>query len=129
MNKRKVQGVDEIGVLPEPHRIKRTPLPPRLAYDVAEDVVPAGPAGASGKLQHLAHLQDFLHNSQKIDLADPSFVTSSTSEEIMARINDLRYRLEMLGALSKVLTEELQQFEHLLAARNAAPAPDEVAAR
>lgn len=102
--------------LPAPSRRARTPLPSRLTYDISDDVVPASAAGAGGeKLQHLLHLQDFLHNAQKLDLRDPATLTSSSEEEILARIGELRYRLDMLGALAKVLGEEMEMLQKALA--------------
>jgi hypothetical protein len=98
--------------LPGPASNRRRTAPPQRVEE--GDVVPATNGEGSVKMQQALHLHDFLHNPHKIDLRDNSLDTSSTREEIQGRMIELRYRLSMLGGLSRVLTEELETLEATL---------------
>ncbi|MCS0494089.1 hypothetical protein NVS89_03195 [Ancylobacter sp. MQZ15Z-1] len=93
-------------------RHRRAPMPPP-APAVIEDVIPVNNAN-SEKMQQMMHLQDFLHSSLEMDLSTATLDSSSTPEEIESHMADLRHRVGMLTALSKVLVEEIDMLEAAL---------------
>jgi len=95
--------------LPAPVRKRRSATPPPVPAAV-EDVIPINAAN-NGKMQQMLHLQDFLHGSVEMGMGTTTLDSSSPPEEIQSHIADLRHRIGMLNALSKVLVEELDMLE------------------
>jgi hypothetical protein len=62
------------------------------------------------KGERFQHIRQFLDNPSLFDLRK-ELGTSSTPEEIEARTGEVRYQIEVLRSLLKVLTEELGALE------------------
>jgi hypothetical protein len=63
------------------------------------------------KAEQFRHLQDFLQNPVPLKLLSKEVDTSSTSEEIEARKEEVRYQIQVMRSVLGVLTDELNELE------------------
>jgi hypothetical protein len=66
------------------------------------------------RMQQLRYLQDFFHNPVPFDLRERPLESSSTPEEIMRRIGEVKYQVQVLQALLVVLGEEIEMLNSAL---------------
>src|SRR5579862_736495 len=93
---------------PASGRRLRTPRP--STTQALEDARPAGPGAGilAERMQQLRHLQDFYHNPVPFDLRDRPIESSSTPDEIVRRIGEVQYQIDVLKAILVVLNEEIE---------------------
>jgi hypothetical protein len=89
-----------------------------------EDARPEGPAAQflAERMQQLRYVQDFFHNPVPFDLRERPIESSSSPEEIMQRIDEVRYQIQVLQALLVVMNEEMQTLNAALPADLRTPA-------
>ena len=106
---------EQLAVQP-PARRMRTPRPP--AAPALEDVRPQGPGAAvlADRMEQLRHLQDFFHNPVPFDLRERPLESSSPPEEIVRRMGEVQYQIDVLNALLVVLSEEMEALNGALPA-------------
>jgi len=68
------------------------------------------------RLQQLRYLQDFFHSPVPFDLRERPLESSSSPEEIMRRIGEVKYQVQILQALLVVLNEEMETLDNALPA-------------
>jgi hypothetical protein len=90
---------------------------PRLT-EPTEDPHPRAPGAGflSERMQQLRYLQDFFHNPVPFDLRERPLESSSPPEEIMRRIGEVQYQVQILQALLVVLNEEMETLNSALPA-------------
>ena len=94
----------------------RTPRPASAVP--IEDARPQGPGAEilAERMKELRYLQDFFHNPVPFDLRERPLESSSTPEEIIRRIGEVKYQTEVLQALLVVLKEEMATLNSALPA-------------
>jgi hypothetical protein len=101
-------------------RKRPSPRPLRTPRPVGptEEPHPEGPGAGmfTERLQHLRYLQDFFHSPVPFDLRERPLESSSPPEEIMHRIGEVKYQVQVLQALLVVLSEEIEMLNSALPA-------------
>jgi hypothetical protein len=102
----------------EAKQLARTPLPSLIPGELEEINLfgrrarqnqAARPGEDKGG--RFQNVQDFLRTPNMFDLRGKELGTSSTAEEIEARVEEVRYQIEVMRSLMAVLTEELEVLE------------------
>jgi hypothetical protein len=78
-------------------------------------------------LQQLRFVQDFFHNPLTVNLGTGPIESSAPPAEIMGRMSEIKYHLDVLAALQAVLKDEMEELKRALPSERPVegPQPDQ----